>query len=323
MKPTNGSPQQMAVAPEWIRQTSVSYVVVLMYHRIQSRPDPLALSVSAQNFAQHLQVLRSFFTLLSPAEFASALAARALPKRAVLITFDDGYKDVLTEALPSLRSVGASALAFVCGDAVASKQEFWWDALQRYLLQSGSLPGKLQIDLRAETYLFDPMHASKESLFQFLIKQMPNMSLSEQTGVLAQLEAWIGVAAPEVFSERLEANELKQLSADGRIVIGGHSTRHLMLSQLSDVEQHQEIMANKQYLELVTGSTIDAFAYPYGSPGEFNQTSATIVQDCGFKLAFAAHPEVVWPGTSPFLLPRLLVRDCNGLELKAWLESWF
>ena len=50
-----------------------------------------------------------------------------MPKRAVAITFDDGYADVFDTAYPVLKTAGVRATVFIPSDVVENKGEFWWD----------------------------------------------------------------------------------------------------------------------------------------------------------------------------------------------------
>src|SRR5262245_6305242 len=78
-------------------------VAILMYHRVtQADSDPFSLRVTPEHFAEHLQYLRSQYPVLSLAELKKALKANSLPRRAVVVTFDDGYADNRWHALPLL-----------------------------------------------------------------------------------------------------------------------------------------------------------------------------------------------------------------------------
>lgn len=91
-------------------------VPILMYHEISARPDTASkLAVSPQALAGQLEYLASHgFSTLTASAVAAALAARAaLPERAVVLTFDDGFADFHERALPLLRRYGCTATLFV------------------------------------------------------------------------------------------------------------------------------------------------------------------------------------------------------------------
>ena len=87
---------------------------VLVYHRVLAQPDPLLSRVmDVAAFRERMQWLREYFTVLPLDEAVSALARGTLPARAAAITFDDGYADNATVALPALCELGLTATFFV------------------------------------------------------------------------------------------------------------------------------------------------------------------------------------------------------------------
>jgi peptidoglycan/xylan/chitin deacetylase (PgdA/CDA1 family) len=91
-----------------------------MYHRLTAGSDPHPYSLAADRFRAQLALLRALgYRSVSPGEIARAVRSGApLPRRAVSITFDDGYRDTLTVALPILRQFGFTAVCYVVQDRV-------------------------------------------------------------------------------------------------------------------------------------------------------------------------------------------------------------
>ena len=92
-------------------------VPILMYHEIATREDTTSrLAVSPSSFAAQLKHLHEAgFTTLTVSGLVSALAddPARLPERPVVITFDDGFADFHSEALPLLRHYDFTATVFV------------------------------------------------------------------------------------------------------------------------------------------------------------------------------------------------------------------
>ena len=87
---------------------------VLMYHKVNDLPEN-PLSVPTALFDEQLAALRDLgYTVVDlDAVLAHYRDGAALPPRAVLITFDDGYRDNLEQALPILERHGYPAVLFV------------------------------------------------------------------------------------------------------------------------------------------------------------------------------------------------------------------
>jgi peptidoglycan/xylan/chitin deacetylase (PgdA/CDA1 family) len=99
---------------------------VLMYHRVgrlpyQPTPTSTKLTVQPAVFKAQMEWLaRHGFHAITVAQLYAALERRKpLPSRPVLITFDDGYRDVLHYAAPVLRRLGMPAVAFIITDRVS------------------------------------------------------------------------------------------------------------------------------------------------------------------------------------------------------------
>jgi len=95
-------------------------VPILMYHRIDevdaSTPEMTRrLTVSPEDFARQLRWLkRNGYRTLTQQELWDALmCGRRLPRKPVLITLDDGYRDVYTKAAPIIERLGMRATAYV------------------------------------------------------------------------------------------------------------------------------------------------------------------------------------------------------------------
>jgi peptidoglycan/xylan/chitin deacetylase (PgdA/CDA1 family) len=119
----------------------------LVYHRINElRSDPWALGVTPRRFAEHLEVLRDCARPIRLEQLSGALLDGSLPDRSVVVTFDDGYADNLYNAKPLLERYDVPATVFVTTGYVGSGREFWWDELDRLLLQPGTLPEALRLE---------------------------------------------------------------------------------------------------------------------------------------------------------------------------------
>lgn len=121
-----GMPQQ------WDVPSTVTYQLpILMYHRVAATGAAVMerYRVTPAAFAAQLQYLHDagFYTV-TLAEWHSAMTKKMpLPGRAIMLTFDDGYQDFLTEAFPLLNQYGFSATVFIVTERAGRIND--WDAL--------------------------------------------------------------------------------------------------------------------------------------------------------------------------------------------------
>lgn len=91
-------------------------VPILVYHSIREDPHPYirSFTVPPRTFARHLDLIEAAdLTPLTVSQFATMRQDGCLPDRPVLITFDDGWADTLTAALPQLHQRGMAATLYV------------------------------------------------------------------------------------------------------------------------------------------------------------------------------------------------------------------
>lgn len=129
--------------------------LILLYHRVTTlSSDPWQLCVSPHNFREQMQWVRDNCCTVSLAEMPRVLRRPPAARPVVAMTFDDGYDDNFREALPLLEQLAIPATFFITTPWLVSPGEFWWDELDRILLQLGVLPAVLRLasDLEAPTW---------------------------------------------------------------------------------------------------------------------------------------------------------------------------
>lgn len=103
-------------------------IPVLMYHRVlEKSPEQSThgIWVTAEAFASQLQSLkkRGFNTITFNDYAAFIRGTKSLPKRPIILTFDDGYEDNYTAAFPLLQQYGFRAVIFAVTDQ--RRTNFW------------------------------------------------------------------------------------------------------------------------------------------------------------------------------------------------------
>jgi len=300
--------------------------VILMYHRIASLPgDPLSLAVSAEHFASQLDYLAQTCQPLRLLDLAAALEGGTVPRRAVAITFDDGYSDNYQAAFPLLAAARIPATMFITSDLIDSRREFWWDELERILLAATDTPRNLTLEIAGQNVTgelaspADRQHAYA-TIYRLLKPRLP----CERYRVLQSLSEWAGTSLNGRPDYRaLSTTELRELAASSWVEIGGHTQGHPQLSALSDNEQQQEIAGGKLRLEELIGKPIETFAYPYGAIADFSSTTVNAVSATGFRAAVTTVHGYCEPGDDVFRLRRCAVFDWPMSTFQQKLEEFF
>jgi peptidoglycan/xylan/chitin deacetylase (PgdA/CDA1 family) len=258
-----------------------SGLVVLCYHNLRGKAVPASalpfapLHVAADEFARQCRFIHDTCHPISLDDWRSARSARLpLPARAVLVTFDDGYRSIVTIAKPVLEAHRIPYVVFACTGAIADRSLFWFDAVAR-----------------------------QES--DAAVDVLKRASWSEWQSRVAN--ARIGAAADDP-SAPLTVDDLKALAASPLVEIGAHTVTHPILARAPLSAQQREIERSRDDLEAWTGRTVRAFAFPNGRPRiDYSEATVTLLERLGFDIAFTTDSRMSVPDDAPLELPRFLV----------------
>lgn len=169
----------------------------------------------------------------------------------VLLTFDDGYRNNLTLALPVLEQYQVPAIVFV---TARNDLPLWTDLLDMAMAHA--------LDLSVlETYVG---RVSGNQAFKQAIRSKSPEMIEQITCELMRLCAPVKTHSRN-FWELLGTEELKTLAASPLITIGNHSANHYDLTTCSAQQQTDEVLACAQYLETNGVGDRSLFAFPYGA----------------------------------------------------------
>lgn len=314
------------------RALATSVALVLLYHRVADEPaDPLELAVSPGHFAEHLEVLHRLGRPITLSALLEGLRLGRPPKRAVVVTFDDGYADVLGIASGILADHDVPATAYITAGTVGSGAPFWWDRLARAVLGPTSLPDTLHLDIRGETRRWRLRDApggttagvdARASMHRDLQRLLRPLSGPERIAALDRVVRWAGPDATRPGGPfPLTVPELVALSDLDLVEIGAHTMSHPVLAGLPYPSQVAEIAGSKARLEDLTGRPVTTFAYPYGDRSDYASSTVEAVRAAGFDSACSNFAGLVRSDVDAFQIPRFHVSDCDGDALEARLRA--
>ena len=298
---------------------SGNWSLILCYHRIaEGVEDPFQLCVEPANFAAHLDEIARYGE-------PSTLDELSLPSRRprIVVTLDDGYVDNLVNALPVAEAKGIPITVFVTSGAVGNPNGFWWDRLGTLLrlrpagIREVVLPaidGIVRVEV-GNSAPKDDLQAVRRHLLV-----LPAAEIHRALDAVS--EQWATPAAPPPDARPLTPSELLQLARSKAVTIGAHTVDHVCLRGLPKAEQFETISSSRKHLERLSGLTISHFAYPYGGPDGFDDSSVDAARSAGLKTACTAIPGNARPSSDPYRLPRRIVMNWDRLRFKVSLLRW-
>jgi peptidoglycan/xylan/chitin deacetylase (PgdA/CDA1 family) len=230
-----------------------------------------------------------------------------------VFTFDDGYADNLTHALPVMESFAAPFTVYVATGMATGKVDAWWLGLAAMVRSRDSIElpefdrrfdcadraGKKQTFLAIETLIhsnFDALPAVKTAIADSGIDCM----------ALARREA-------------LTVDQLQSLASSPLVTIGAHGERHINLARASTAEAEQDMIECRHALEDTIGRDVVHFAYPFGHANACGPREARIAHAAGFRTAVTTRRGTLFPAHLDHLhaLPR---EPLNGNDTPASLR---
>ncbi len=232
-------------------------------------------------------------------------ALRRLPiadeKYFVVLTFDDGYRDNYTRVLPVLTKFGVPFTVFVCSAMIERKFDYWWGGL------IDLFKSRDEIDLEPMGTRFRLRNSrDRELALQKATKWVEGNIASRSIELLPTFRRY-GISPADLLDQdAMTEREVRTLSQNDLVTIGGHGFTHRPLASLSESEALHDIVANREHLERVTGREIAHFAYPFGDRAACNAREAILVRRVGYRSAFTTRIGNLFPQHSdaPFMLPR-------------------
>jgi peptidoglycan/xylan/chitin deacetylase (PgdA/CDA1 family) len=317
-------------AARWLRSRAGRSALILGYHRVATTTiDPFGICVSPDHFDGQLDALRQMADVIDLNTLRQGLQSGNLPKRAVAVTFDDGYQDNLTTALPLLAAQNIPATVFVVSGVLG--QEFWWDRLARLIFETAVLPDTLTLQIGGEILNWSVMDdryitwrkrnlSPRRRLFQRLYELLGQWE-EQRPFILAQLQTWVESTGTvsDVTNRALTPDELTTLANHHHITIGAHTVTHPTLSKLPLTAQQEEIQSSKTSLEALLEQPVSFFSYPHGDSPPATQH---LVQKAGYNLACTSMNNVARPHGDLFALPRFWPPDIDGDNFTRWLRLW-
>lgn len=288
----------------------------LIFHRVLSEPDELLPGeVDARQFDDICSWLKQWFNVLPLDQAVQMLPEGRLPARSLCITFDDGYEDNESTALPILKKHGLTATFFVATGFLDGGR-MWNDSIvesiRRTRLKHLDLDG--YADSPMGRFDLTSLTARRSSIDRIIgkVKYLPPSGRLQFVRFLAE------VAQADLPDDlMMSSDQVRKLRRAG-MQVGAHTVSHPILAKLDSREAFREIMESKRHLECLLEEPVPLFAYPNGRPtDDYVPANVEHVRECGFAAAVSTEWGTSGPGDDLFQLRRFTPWDRSR-----WRFGW-
>jgi peptidoglycan/xylan/chitin deacetylase (PgdA/CDA1 family) len=288
---------------------------VLLYHRVCPNEEVTsydkAVAVSPAAFERQIGYLRSSYTPVSLAQLIDALAGgKALPPRAVHVTFDDAYVDLYKYAVPVLMRYSMPATVFVPVNKIETGESFWWDELGALLRDASAV--QISTEFAGRSLCLDLRNQkSKAKTFSSLIRVFQE----DENAVQAFLDGLRRKLAPLAgcfVSQILSWSQIVEMATNG-IEIGSHTLSHARLAALDEHKLQVELVKSKELLESILQKEVASIAYPYGREFDFDSRTMHGSRSAGYRIAFSGVQGLARPGENLYSVRRVPIRGTDTM----------
>jgi peptidoglycan/xylan/chitin deacetylase (PgdA/CDA1 family) len=280
-------------------------LTVLIFHRVLPEPDPLFPGEpDAVRFEAQMRWIKAWFNVLPLPEAVERLRAGSLPARAAAITFDDGYADNFTVALPILRRTGLPATFFIAAGYLDGRR--MWNDTVIDVIRKAEGPDLDLLKLKLGRYPVGTLEDRRRSVRELLGK-LKYLEPGQRSGLVFELAAAAKIQPPSDLM--LTTDQVRSLAAAG-MTIGAHTVSHPILSRIAEHEARAEMTESKERLEAITGGKVALFAYPNGKPDiDYTGAHVRLAREAGFDAACSTGWGTATTGCDIFQIPRFTPWD--------------
>ncbi|MBL9136079.1 MAG: polysaccharide deacetylase family protein [Verrucomicrobiales bacterium] len=259
--------------------------VIFVLHRVCRNEDtPLApMFATTGTLENMLAALRGAgWDIVSLDELRQRLTGGPKPGQRpfAVFTFDDGYLDNLTLALPVFRKFQAPLTVYVCTGFLDRTVDPWWASIDRLIHEndaiSVTIPGFGEQRFSCHTW------AEKAATYTELWSVLLGAD-ERATATIADLyRRYATDAASEMARIAMTWEQAAELAKDPLVTVGAHTCSHPSLPRLSIDQARHEMREGRDQLEARLGVPVRHFAYPFGHLG---QREIALAEEIGFETA--------------------------------------
>jgi peptidoglycan/xylan/chitin deacetylase (PgdA/CDA1 family) len=282
---------------------------ILMYHGVCAENFTLLNGyderhVPISHFKLQLEVIRdcgySFVTL---SELVTRLKCGLSVGRLAVLTFDDGFRNVVRHAYPIMKEYNAKGCFFIVSNFIGHQTLLWTDTVETWIRARAPESLRIEIGGGIVRYPLDTKTRINTAMIDLKsrLRKLPNherVRWMEDSGMTGRryIEQAPGEFAPADW------NELQTLDPSV-LEIGSHTQNHPNCDTIrTRKELEMEIAGSKQEIETRLCRKIEHFCYPAGA---FNPETIEAVRNAGYVSAVTTIQGFARPGNDLFTLSRI------------------
>lgn len=244
---------------------------VLFYHGVSDNilnPEIETESISAEDFEKQLKYIIKHFNPISVDEFFERFVDQKWDGREILLTFDDGYRNMLTTGLPILEKYNVPFALFLTTDNI-TKNTLFPTTINRLLNQG---------DEQTAYMLKHVTVGEVDKICNDLLASVHEVELNACRTKYASVNP-------------LSWDEAKQIASSSLCTIGSHCVTHICCHERQSLDEiRRQFTESRKEIQDRLNVPCDYLSYPNGN---YTPEVTKIAEECGYKMAFSTKYEPV------------------------------
>ena len=266
-------------------------IKIITYHAVDEFPNYIDLFMAPEKFEAQMKYIHTHYDIITLEEAVNIIETRrSIPQNAIVITFDDGYKDNYHTVYPIIKRYGLPMTIFISSDYIKSGMPTFVyativlleNAKNKLLDLSNYDLGKFMLDNAA----------SKEQAILEIDRYSKMLRFDQRQQLLQEIISKVGLNGEKhiLIDKMLTWENISEMSHN-LVSFGSHTCRHPNLTHLGSEDLHHELVRSKQSIEKKIHKEVKYFAYPYGGKDALNDSVKQHVKEAGYEAAFVLYPE--------------------------------
>lgn len=292
-------------------------IVIWTIHGVMDDQDnpswkPLRPQLSRKKLDEYLQVLSKRYHFISLSEAVEILQGRKpIQPYSMVFTFDDGYRNNLTHAMPILRRNNAPATFFICTGYAGNPRPFWFDRLD-YAMQHAEVEGMEAKVGDIMVRLDGSSRIALQKSYQILRREAKEQQMSDLFFLwdMDQLAGRLETESDRALSDLQNEDDWSAVltwdqiekNRNGDITIGSHTVDHIRLDLVEERIGLDQLRRSKRDIELHTGKPCQAICYPSGN---FTEAVANLSRECDYTCGLTSNSGLNSIGDDVMALKRI------------------
>lgn len=302
------------------RRRNRANLLVVCYHGVVAVPTSDAwLHLPLHQFERQIEHLSRNYVILPLDEGLRRLRDGDLHAPTACVTFDDGYANNFTTALPVLRRYGVPATVYLVTGLVGTDRRLWTTRLEYALLDTDVT--EVRLGDRGVDGALGTSVAERRQSVRRIKEHLKRLDDDRRLELLKEIIDLVGESDRALDQHRmLSRKELAAFDADGTVSFGAHTHTHPILSRLSDSRLREEVTRSVHEVRQLRNVS-NSFAYPNGRPEDYDRRVQRMLAGLEVTAGLTTVERHGRREDGPFDIPRLVVGGDMGFETFVFAAS--